>query len=440
MIRHNVMFNLCRESGDHGPFNSWDRTAYWNDLRGYRSTTKLDDVFDGNFIIANYGSMAAIDNDDTSAHYEARNNVFAYVRVLSPTVHLHFPSVVSAGSPAVHCVRVFNGRRRYSMMGMKCDFGGHDNSHHHNLYLYVQMGAYLSEYHPHALDGHESKFYSNVVAQQHEDYYIMGQTCNYSQPNESWTAVRGYLMWGNDLDGEPLNLTVVGAKAACESNSWCAGFSIPGSDPDPPGVLHGIVLKKDAGVVVASNATSWLFPRKAGITVAFNNTLYTQSGNVQECGLPLASWQAQNPANDPGSTVAEYPADDTLIAVARTILGLGPAPPPCATIRSGTACNAAISRVGQHCHWDAATKACTEPLAPPPGPGPAPPGPAPAPGVQCVVEHLSTNVTALSPYCQANKLVNSGGWCWVMCNNGTYPGSPVVVPIAAVICCGYFIS
>lgn len=66
-----------------GPFNSWDRTAYWNDLRGYRSTTKLDDVFDGNFIIANYGSMAAIDNDDTSAHYEARNNVFAYVRVLA---------------------------------------------------------------------------------------------------------------------------------------------------------------------------------------------------------------------------------------------------------------------------------------------------------------------------------------------------------------------
>lgn len=32
------------------------------------------------------------------------------------------------------------------MMGMKCDFGGHDNSHHHNVYLFVQMGGYLSEY------------------------------------------------------------------------------------------------------------------------------------------------------------------------------------------------------------------------------------------------------------------------------------------------------
>ena len=51
--------------------------------------------------------------------------------------------------------------------------------------------AYLGyRYHPHALDGHESKFYSNVVAQQHEDYYIMGQTCNYSQPANTWTAVR----------------------------------------------------------------------------------------------------------------------------------------------------------------------------------------------------------------------------------------------------------
>ena len=49
-----------------------------NDLRGYNSTTKVDDVFAFNFIIANYGSMAAIDNDDTSAHYEAHHNVFAF--------------------------------------------------------------------------------------------------------------------------------------------------------------------------------------------------------------------------------------------------------------------------------------------------------------------------------------------------------------------------
>ena len=36
---------------------------------------KLDDVFTLNFMIATYGSMAAIDNDDTSAHYETHHNV-----------------------------------------------------------------------------------------------------------------------------------------------------------------------------------------------------------------------------------------------------------------------------------------------------------------------------------------------------------------------------
>lgn len=39
---------------------------------------KVTDTFLRNFIIANYGSMAAIDNDDTSGHYEAAYNVFAY--------------------------------------------------------------------------------------------------------------------------------------------------------------------------------------------------------------------------------------------------------------------------------------------------------------------------------------------------------------------------
>ena len=91
-----------------GPFNSWGRTAYTNDLRGYNSSTKLPDTFFKNFIIANYGSMAAIDNDDTSGHYEAYENVFAY-----------------------------------SEMGLKVDFAGHDNSHHHNLYAFPQMCGYL---------------------------------------------------------------------------------------------------------------------------------------------------------------------------------------------------------------------------------------------------------------------------------------------------------
>ena len=30
---HNLLFNTCRESGDHGAFNSWDRLPYVTDVR-----------------------------------------------------------------------------------------------------------------------------------------------------------------------------------------------------------------------------------------------------------------------------------------------------------------------------------------------------------------------------------------------------------------------
>eukprot|EP01048_Picozoa_sp_COSAG05_P026403 COSAG05_NODE_7185_length_845_cov_0.950402_1_plen_103_part_00 len=32
-IGHNLVFSSCRESGDHGPFNSWDRQPYLTTVR-----------------------------------------------------------------------------------------------------------------------------------------------------------------------------------------------------------------------------------------------------------------------------------------------------------------------------------------------------------------------------------------------------------------------
>jgi hypothetical protein len=414
-----------------------------NDLRGYNSSTKLTDTFLSNFVIANYGSMAAIDNDDTSGHYEAAQNVFAY-----------------------------------SMMGLKVDFAGHDNSHHHNLYAFPQMCGYLSEYHPHSFDGHEASFYSNICAMTNDpSYYIMGQTCNYTQPNNAWTYVPGRLLPGND-DGQGTRFTTVDeAKTACGGgSSWCIGFTynltnataafppvnsrttfeptsdttiglrhctyvcsvdsgdsddfhftlvpalngngapgsvsvqsvnfpdhylspIPGSGgkvginagpdadeaswlltpglsdptnwtvvtqskatpglvltmnnsvtnpcsdgpdvalaapgaadaiaqtwvvgatPQPPGTI-AISFKRMGGVQPDATAGSWVFPEKEGLTVVFNNTIYTQAGWVLECGLNLSDWQAQSPWHDPGSTVGPFPPDDDLIAAARRVLGL----------------------------------------------------------------------------------------------------------------------
>lgn len=57
-----------------------------------------------------------------------------------------------------------------------------------------------------------------------------------------------------------------------------------------------------------------------GITVVHDNTIYSPTGAVTECGMPLAKWQAQG--NDPGSTAAPFPPTDTLVAVARGLLGL----------------------------------------------------------------------------------------------------------------------
>ena len=114
-VTENLLFNTCRESGDHGPFNSWDRTPQPN---------KAYDNIYGNFIIANYNSQEAIDNDDGSNYYNTHGNFFAY-----------------------------------SGNGMKNDFGGHDNHHHNNIYAYVGQGfALMSQ-----LPDHVDMFYNNTV-------------------------------------------------------------------------------------------------------------------------------------------------------------------------------------------------------------------------------------------------------------------------------------
>ncbi len=49
---------VCRESGDHGPFNSWDRQVYVTDVRtGEPDTQKEWDDISHNFIVANYASQ-----------------------------------------------------------------------------------------------------------------------------------------------------------------------------------------------------------------------------------------------------------------------------------------------------------------------------------------------------------------------------------------------
>ena len=72
-----VMFNTCRESGDHGAMNSWDRMPFLHNIAsGGGEATYAPALSEtvGMFLIANYGSSQGYDNDDGSNHDHSHHN------------------------------------------------------------------------------------------------------------------------------------------------------------------------------------------------------------------------------------------------------------------------------------------------------------------------------------------------------------------------------
>ena len=66
-ITENILFNYCRDSGDHGPFNSWDRQMFLieqPDDGGVPSVYPQFNTIQRNLMIANYNSQEGVDNDD----------------------------------------------------------------------------------------------------------------------------------------------------------------------------------------------------------------------------------------------------------------------------------------------------------------------------------------------------------------------------------------
>jgi hypothetical protein len=57
-----------------------------------------------------------------------------------------------------------------------------------------------------------------------------------------------------------------------------------------------------------------------GTTAVFNNTVWSPTGAITECGMSLAAWQAKG--GDPGTTASPFPADAVVIAAARALLGV----------------------------------------------------------------------------------------------------------------------
>ena len=70
LMARNVMWSSCRESSDHGVFNSWNRQPFiWEKRQGEPpNLTPQPFVIEHNYFISNYGSGYGVDNDDGSAY------------------------------------------------------------------------------------------------------------------------------------------------------------------------------------------------------------------------------------------------------------------------------------------------------------------------------------------------------------------------------------
>ena len=80
LMKGNLLFNYVRETGDHGPFNSWDRQPFLTKVRDGRTASLIpaDNEISHNFIIANYYSSVPLDHDDGSSYYYDHHNVLAF--------------------------------------------------------------------------------------------------------------------------------------------------------------------------------------------------------------------------------------------------------------------------------------------------------------------------------------------------------------------------
>lgn len=148
IIRHNLLFNTVMETGDHAPFNSWDRQPYAHRKEGneYIMEKSPDELY-ANFIIGNYYTQNNIDNDDGSAYFHTHHNLLVY-----------------------------------GDHGLKSDFQGHDNFQHHNIHAFLNAEAMTSGDPKEKLAGHQDKFHHNFVLQKHSHSYVDQGSCSCPAP------------------------------------------------------------------------------------------------------------------------------------------------------------------------------------------------------------------------------------------------------------------
>jgi hypothetical protein len=135
LVEGNLFFNTCRESGDHGPINTWDRQPFLWDASGKQGYDTPPSVISGNFLVANYGASQGVDNDDGSSFYHILGNV-------------------NFGE------------------GLKADYGGHDSTFKNNLVIVSPYDGQNCINVNHFKEGHQHTFADNtcvILACNHAD-------------------------------------------------------------------------------------------------------------------------------------------------------------------------------------------------------------------------------------------------------------------------------
>ena len=127
IISNNLLFNKCRESGDHGPINRWDRQPFLWDASGKYGYDTPPHLVAKNFIVANYGASQGIDNDDGSSFYQITDNIMC-------------------------------GE------GLKADYGGHDSVFSDNLVIVSPYDGQNCINLNHFKPKHQHKFTNNICA------------------------------------------------------------------------------------------------------------------------------------------------------------------------------------------------------------------------------------------------------------------------------------
>ena len=254
--------------------------------------------------------MAALDTDDGSAYFDVHHNFFSF-----------------------------------APFALKSDIGGHGKAFHDNV-LFIEnlfgqwntgpFGLWFFLSQP-QVDGAQDAFFDNHLVQIGDGVYAAGQLCNASAPapgsGNGYLASAGYLPSGGDVL-PPGAYTLAAAQALCNASAACAALTFASAEPAPPGVIDKVYFKSDASDI--DPAAGWFTfvnaaraPPAGGVTILRNNTIYTPNASVEECGLPLAAWQAQDPLwHDPGTTANLLPLPARIIELARIVLGLPPPPLP----------------------------------------------------------------------------------------------------------------